>query len=71
MNYFKYFQLHQTVEGRVVPSSTVTPVRQMVEHKKPHQEIYAPFKRGTLTHPNKDEWMRIPSISICGRRSTT
>lgn len=29
----------------------VTPVRQMEEHKKPHKEIYAPFKRGTLTHP--------------------
>lgn len=40
--------------GRQTDSQTevkVTPVRQMEEHKKPHKEIYAPFKRGTLTHP--------------------
>jgi len=56
MNYFKYFQL--LCEGRVSAICSlraevkVTLVRQMEERKKPHKEIYAPFKRGTLTHPN-------------------
>lgn len=62
MNYFKYFQLLPKAKAcarvecpsqgdRQTGEVKVTPVRQMEEHKKPHKEIYAPFKRGTLTHP--------------------
>lgn len=66
-NHIKFYELFQIFsitaksqsvrEGRVSHGDRqtgevkVTPVRQMEEHKKPHKEIYAPFKRGTLTHP--------------------
>lgn len=76
-NHIKFYELFQIFSitgkrGSSVPRRQtngevkVTPVRQMEEHKKPHKEIYAPFKRGTLTHP-RQAWGRRKKRPACSQ----